>query len=77
MHIFIRYHYTRDLIQQEKIKLKYKKTQKMIADGLTMPLGPVAFKKFMDLLGLTSVDMAVLTAKNRRQIGVLSETLYF
>ena len=62
-HISIRYHYTRDLIQQGEIKLEYKGTQEMIADGLTKPLGPVAFEKFVDLLGLTSVDTAVSTAK--------------
>ena len=62
-HISIRYHYTRDLIQQGEIKLEYKGTQEMIADGLTKPLGPVAFEKFVDLLGLTSVDTAVLTEK--------------
>ena len=30
----------------------------MIADGLTKPLGPIAFEKFVGLLGLTSVAEA-------------------
>ena len=64
-HISIRYHYTRDLIQQGEIKLEYKGTQEMIADRLTKPLDPVAFKKFVDLLGLTSVDTAVSTEKKQ------------
>ena len=62
-HISIRYHYTRDLIQQGEIKLEYKRTQEMIADGLTKPLSPVAFEKFVNLLGLTSVETAISTEK--------------
>ena len=50
----MKYHYTRDLIQSEEISLQYKKTQEMIADGLTKSLGPIAFKKFVKHLGLTT-----------------------
>ena len=51
-HIAVKYHYTRDLIQTGEIALEYKKTQEMIADGLTKPLGPIAFKEFVKCLGL-------------------------
>lgn len=51
-HIAVKYHYTRDLVQSGEITLEYKKTQEMIADGLTKPLGPIAFKKFVKYLGL-------------------------
>ena len=62
-HISIRYHYTRDLIQKGEIKLEYKSTQDMIADGLTKPLGPIAFEKFVESLGLTSVVTATTTKR--------------
>lgn len=57
-HIAIRYHYTRDLIEQGEIKLEYQNTKDMIADGLTKPLGASAFEKFVGLLGLTSAAAA-------------------
>ena len=53
-HIAVKYHYTRDLIQFGEISLQYKKTQEMIADDLTKPLGPIAFKEFVKHLGLTT-----------------------
>jgi hypothetical protein len=52
-HIVVKYHYTKDLISQEAIKLEYRLTAEMIADGLTKPLGPVQFKRFIDQLGMT------------------------
>jgi len=52
-HIAVKYHYTRDLIQQGEVQLEYKGTTDMIADGLTKPLGPTAFAKFVESLGLT------------------------
>lgn len=57
-HINIRYHYTRDLIDQGKIELEYRSTKEMIADGLTKPLGPVKFAKFVESLGLSTVEDA-------------------
>lgn len=45
--IAIKYHYTRDLIKEKEIRLEYKPTAEMIADGLTKPLGPIRFKKFV------------------------------
>ena len=51
-HIAIKYHYTRDLIQAEEIILKYRKTQEILANGLTKPLGYIAFKEFVKCLGL-------------------------
>lgn len=53
-HIAVKYHYTRDLIQSGEISLQYKMTQEMIAEGLTKPLGPIALKEFVKLLGLTT-----------------------
>jgi hypothetical protein len=54
-HIAIRYHYTRDLIQQGQIKLEFKPTAEMMADGMTKPLGPEKFSKFVKMLGLETL----------------------
>lgn len=76
-HIAVKYHNTRDLIQSGEITLQYKKTQEMIADGLTKPLRPIAFKEFVKLLvndgsrgGERSGARAV--AKNDREAGRLT-----
>ena len=37
-HVDIQYYYTRDLVKQEKIQLKYVPTQDMLADVLTKSL---------------------------------------
>lgn len=57
-HIAIKYHYTRDLIKQGEIKLEYRPTKEMIADGLTKPLEPIAFLEFRKALGLMSLEDA-------------------
>jgi histone deacetylase 1/2 len=49
-HIVVKYHYTRDLISQKKIKLKYRLIAQMIADGLIKSLRSVQFKRFVDQL---------------------------
>jgi hypothetical protein len=49
-HIVVKYHYTRDLISQKIIKLKYRFIAEMIADGLIKSLGSVQFKRFIDQL---------------------------
>jgi hypothetical protein len=58
-HIAVKYHYTRDLISQRAIKLEYRPTAKMIADGLIKPLGPVQFKRFIDQLGMTTKEGSI------------------
>jgi hypothetical protein len=57
-HIAVKFHYTRDLIKQGDVELSYKPTDQMIADGLTKPLGPILFKKFVTSLGMTTVTEA-------------------
>jgi hypothetical protein len=52
-HIVVKYHYTRDLISQRAIKLEYRPTAEMIADGLIKSLGSVQFKRFIDQLRMT------------------------
>jgi hypothetical protein len=55
-HIVVKYHYTRDLISQGVIKLEYRPTAEMIADGLTKSLGFVQFKRFIDQLRMVKKD---------------------
>jgi hypothetical protein len=49
-HIVVKYHYTRNLISQKIIKLKYRFIAEMIADDLTKSLKFVQFKRFIDQL---------------------------
>jgi hypothetical protein len=49
-HIAVKYHYTRNLISQKAIKLEYRLTAAMIADGLIKSLRPIQFKRFVDQL---------------------------
>jgi hypothetical protein len=52
-HIVVKYHYTRNLISQRKIKLKYRFTAQMITDDLIKSLESIQFKRFIDQLGMT------------------------
>lgn len=47
-HIDIKYHHIRELIKSNKIKLKYIKTNKNLADGFTKYLNTNAMKNFRD-----------------------------
>ena len=44
-HIDVQYHYSRQLVEYEKIKLDYCPTDEMLADVLTKPLGCRTFKE--------------------------------
>ena len=52
-HIDICYHHIRDLYERKKIDVDYVPTENMPADGLTKPLMPVAFQRFILQLGLS------------------------
>jgi hypothetical protein len=49
-HIAVKYYYTRDLISQRVIKLKFKPTAEMIADELIKSLRSIQFKRFINKL---------------------------
>ena len=51
-HIDIRYLWIKEVLQQRKLLLKYMRTDKMIADGMTKPLVGESFYKFVDSLNL-------------------------
>jgi len=45
--IDIRYHYLRELVERGVISIEYITTNSVLADGLTNPLAPVAFTRFL------------------------------
>jgi hypothetical protein len=53
-HIDIRYLWIKEVLQQGKLLLKYKRTDEMIADGLTKPLLGESFYKFVASLNLVA-----------------------
>jgi hypothetical protein len=55
-HIAIRYHFTREAIANDLIKLKYLETEEMVADLLTKPLSRVKLEKLRLLCGLQTED---------------------
>lgn len=52
--IDIRFHYVRDLVERESIRIEHVPSLSMAADGLTKPLTPVMFERFIGLLGLVT-----------------------
>ena len=52
-HIDVRYHFIREKIRNNQIKVVYLPTEEMIADALTKPLGSVKVAYFNNLLGLS------------------------
>lgn len=51
-HIDVAAHFIRELVEFKKIKLRYIRTDRMIADGLTKPLTKDPFERFRSMLGL-------------------------
>lgn len=51
-HIDIKYNFVRDLVQENKIKIKYKCTKEQVADFFTKSLPRVSFVKFREMLRL-------------------------
>ena len=51
-HIDIRYLWIREILQQGKLRLEYKRTDEMIADGMTKPLIGERFYRFVESLNL-------------------------
>jgi hypothetical protein len=51
-HIDISYHYVRDLQEKKRVDVKYVPTDEMAADGLSKPLPPAQFKKFIGQIGM-------------------------
>ena len=54
-HIPIKYHKTRELVQDEVVQFERIPTEQMVVDGLTKALGKVNFKEFIAMLGLVDL----------------------
>jgi hypothetical protein len=67
-HIVVKYHYTKDLISQKKIKLQYRLTAKMIADDLIKSLESIQFKRFIDQLRMIKKNWMWKSNKRRLKI---------
>ena len=51
-HINIKYHFIREQVRDNIIKLVYCETSEMIADMLTKALGRIKFEKFREMAGI-------------------------
>ena len=57
-HIDVRYHFTRQTVQDRIIELKYCPTEEMVADMLTKALGRIKLHKFVKLVGMSPAQAA-------------------
>ncbi|OQE62856.1 hypothetical protein PENNAL_c0258G09243 [Penicillium nalgiovense] len=55
-HFNVKIHYQRAVLNAGEIGLEYVPTKEQAADGLTKPLGPTAFTKFCNLLGIEALE---------------------
>jgi hypothetical protein len=51
-HIAIRYHFIRQEVDKDNVCFDYIETSKQAADGVTKPLGKIAFARFISQLNL-------------------------
>jgi hypothetical protein len=51
-HIDVQWHFVREKLQEERVKIEYLPTGEMVADGLTKPLGKEKFRDFIKLMGM-------------------------
>ena len=58
-HIDVRFHYTRQLLEDGSLDLEYCRTEDMVADVLTKALGRIKLQKFVGMLGLQVCKSAV------------------
>lgn len=58
-HIYVRYHFLKDLIKDEIIDLDYCRSEDQVADIFTKPLSLATFLKLRKLLGVCSLEELV------------------
>jgi hypothetical protein len=51
-HIDVQYHYIRELVENDTVKLEYIQTSEMAADCLTKPLKRVQYQVNLNMLGM-------------------------
>ena len=54
-HIDVRYHFIRNCVEEDKVKLKYVRTEDQLADMFTKPLGISKFFEFREKIGFVKV----------------------
>ena len=75
--IDIRFHYLRELVERGAISIEYIATTAMLADGLTKPLAPVAFARFIAMLGLSKTpdrSMAAMVSLAMISCDIIAES---
>ena len=58
-HIDVRFHFTRQLVEDRKLELEYCSTEDMVADVFTKALGRVKLQKFVGMLGMDGCRSAL------------------
>ncbi|GAB2290803.1 hypothetical protein Dimus_038122 [Dionaea muscipula] len=64
-HIDVRFHFLRESVANEFVKLKYVKTQDQLADLLTKPLSLHVFTKFRSLYGVVDSSLRGAYVRNK------------
>ena len=60
-HINIKYFFTKDITEREKINIRYCPTDQMIGDFFTKPLQGCKFRQFRDtIMGMAEIDQATI-----------------
>ena len=54
-HIEVRYHFIRNCMEEDKVKVKYIRTEDQLADLFTKPLGITKFLEFRKKIGIVKV----------------------
>lgn len=54
-HIDVAVHFIRDLVRDGRIKVPYVPTDENVSDGMTKPLGKIAFGKMVEMFGMVRV----------------------
>lgn len=60
-HYVIRANFIKDYINKNQISVSYLSGKSMPADGLTKPLGPNLFKKFLEFLNFENIDLNLIS----------------
>lgn len=69
-HVDIHNHWLRQEARRSRIKVDYKPTTDMVADGLTKPLSGPAFQQFVKQIGLTDISSKL----EKRRLNEIQET---
>ena len=66
-HIDVQYHFVRDSMENERVKLKYCLTEKMIANALIKPLARIRYQEMMERIGLEDLSNATTSSSKNLQ----------